>query len=228
MEDKKVSAAKPEKSFNDTMHTYGRIWSAIAVVLMLLVPVFVALYFQTTPNMQGLIWGSISICIIYLPSSIVEVITYAPMLGTGATYLAFITGNLTSLKIPCAMNAREITGAEFGTKENEIVSTLSVAVSSLVTCVVLFVGVLLLVPLTPVLSSPVLRPAFNMVVPALFGALGYKYFSKTPLVAVTPFICMTLLCLLVPAAAGQVAILVPVSAVISIVAARLLYNKGKL
>ena len=87
-------------------------------------------------------------------------------------------------------------------------------------------GVLLLAPLTPILQSPVLQPAFNTVVPALFGALGYKYFSKTPLVAVAPFLCMTALCLLVPAAASQVAILVPV--LISIGAARLLYVKGVL
>ncbi|MDL2323587.1 hypothetical protein LJC61_00350 [Ruminococcaceae bacterium OttesenSCG-928-A16] len=217
-----------EKSFDDSMHRYGRAFSAVAIVLMLLVPVFVAFYFKTTPNMRGLLAGLASICLIYLPSSIVEVVTYAPMLGTGATYLAFITGNLTNLKIPCAMSAREIVGTEFGTKENEIVSTLSVAVSSLVTCGVLAIGVLLLVPLTPVLSSPVLQPAFSMVVPALFGALGYKYFSKTPLVAVAPFVSMVLLCLLVPAAASQVAVLVPVSAVISIAVARLLYKKGKI
>ena len=172
--------------------------------------------------------GAASICIIYLPSSIVEVITYAPMLGTGATYLAFVTGNLTNLKIPCCMTAREIVGTEYGTKENEIISTLSVAASSLVTCTVLILGVLLLAPLRPILEAPVLQPAFDTVVPALFGALGYKYFSKTPLVAVAPFVCMAALCLLVPAAASQVAVLVPVSAVISIVAARVLYVKKKI
>lgn len=224
----KKTTVKKEKDFNETMHTYGRAWSAVAVILMLLVPLFIALYFNTAPDMRGLIMGSISICIIYLPSSIIEVVTYAPMIGTGATYLAFITGNLTTLKVPCAMNARELAGTEYGTKENEIISTLSVAVSSLVSTLVLLAGVLLLVPLTPIISSPTLQPAFNMVVPALFGALGYKYFSKAPLVAVAPFACMALLCLLVPAAAGQVAVLVPVSALISIGIARVLYVKGKI
>ena len=200
-----MAKIKKERTFDDTMHIYGRIGTLIALTLMLLVPLFVA-----------------------LPSSIIEVITYAPMLGTGATYLAFITGNLTNLKIPCCMTARDIVGTKYGTKENEIISTISVAVSSLVTCTVLILGVLLLAPLTPILQSPVLQPAFNTVVPALFGALGYKYFSKTPLVAVAPFLCMTALCLLVPAAASQVAILVPVSALISIGAARLLYVKGVL
>ena len=223
-----MAKIKKERTFDESMHIYGRIGTLIALTLMLLVPLFVALYFHASPDRKGMLMGALSSCIIYLPSSIIEVITYAPMLGTGATYLAFITGNLTNLKIPCCMTARDIVGTKYGTKENEIISPISVAVSSLVTCTVLILGVLLLAPLTPILQSPVLQPAFNTVVPALFGALGYKYFSKTPLVAVAPFLCMTALCLLVPAAASQVAILVPVSALISIGAARLLYVKGVL
>lgn len=223
----KQSSSKKERSFDDTMHIYGRIWTAVAYILMLLVPLWVALYFHASLNLTGVLAGALSICLIYLPSGIVEAVTYAPMLGTGATYLAFVTGNLTNLKIPCCMNAREIAGTEYGTKENEIISTISVAVSSLVTCTVLILGVVLIVPLTPILNSPVLQPAFDTVVPALFGALGYKYFSKTPLVAVAPFVTMTALCLIVPAAANQVALLVPVSAVISILVARLLYKKGR-
>lgn len=216
-----------ETSFEESMHFYGRLGTAIAFLLMLCLPLFISVYFKATPNVRGMLVGMASICLIYLPSSIIEVITYAPILGTGATYLAFVTGNLINLKIPCCMNAREAVGAKFGSEESEIISTLSVAVSSLVTCAVLAVGVALLAPLTPLLSSPVLQPAFNSVVPALFGALGYQYFSKAPIIAVTPFVAMAVLCLLVPAAANQVAVLVPVSAVISMLFARLLYKKGK-
>ena len=203
------------RSFDDTMHFYGRIWTAVCLFLMLCVPLFIGLYFKAVPSLNGVLMGSFGVCLIFLPSSIVEVITYAPMMGTGATYLAFVTGNLSNLKIPCCMNARDIAGTEYGTRENEIVSTLSVAASALVTCVVLMVGVLALTPLTPILSDP-------------FGALGYTYFSQAPKIALAPFIAMVGLCLLVPQAADSVAILVPVSALISIGVARLLYKKNML
>ena len=217
---------KKQRSYQDSIHLYGRLWTIGALLIILAVPFLIMLYFNSPPNMKGLLTGSLSICLIYLPSSIVEVITYAPMLGTGATYLAFVTGNLSNLKISCCMNARELAQTDFGTEENEIISTISVAMSSLVTCVVLAIGVALIVPLTPVLESPVLRPAFDMVVPALFGALGYQYFSKAPKLAIAPFIIMVGACLIVPAIADQVAVLVPVSALISIVAARILYKKN--
>lgn len=120
------------------------------------------------------------------------------MLGAGGSYLAFITGNLINMKIPCAMNAREMTGAKSGTAENEVISTLSIATSSLVTILVLALGVALMIPLQPVLRSPSLQPAFANVVPALFGAMACQYFRKDPRLAVVPLFAMTLLFTLVP------------------------------
>jgi hypothetical protein len=212
--------------FTATMHRYGRGWTLCALVLMLLVPVAAAIYFRAVPAWGGLLAAIANVCLIYLPVSIVEVITYAPILGTGATYLAFVTGNLSNLKIPCAMNAREIVGTDFGTKENEIISTLSVAVSSIVTCVILAVGVLLIAPLAPLLGAEVLQPAFNTILPALFGALGYTYFTKSLKVAVLPFVILVIVCLAFPAAGGQVGFLIPISALIAMLWARVLYKKG--
>lgn len=214
--------------FDNSMHRSGRIWSAIAVILMLLVPVAVALYFGVPFQTAGLWAALLNVCIIYVPVGIVEVLTYAPMLGTGATYLAFITGNLSNLKVPCAMNAREIVGTEFGTRENEIVSTLSVAVSALVTCVVIAIGVLLIIPLEPILQAPVLQPAFDNILPSLFGALGFTYFTKSPKVTIAPLLAMVVLCLAYPAAGKQVGFLIPISAVIAMVWARILYKKNKI
>ena len=166
--------------------------------------------------------------VIYVPVGIVEFLVYAPMLGAGGSYLSFITGNVTNLKIPCAMNARDIAKTEVGTPENEIISTLSVATSSLVTMLVLFVGVLLLVPLRPILENPVLTPAFDTVVPALFGALGLKYFSKAPKIAIVPLASMTLLCVLVPAAIPQTSILLIPAGGLALGIGYLLYKKGRI
>ena len=94
--------------------------------------------------------------LVWTVSSVVEFLIYTPMLGAGGGYLAFITGNLINMKIPCAVNARDIVGAKTGTPENEIISTLSIATSSLVTILVLALGVLLLTPLQPILQSEAL------------------------------------------------------------------------
>ena len=149
------------------------------------------------------------------------------MLGAGGGYLAFITGNLINMKIPCAVNARDIVGTKTGTAENEIISTLSIATSSLVTIVVLALGVALLVPLQPVLQSPVLQPAFANVVPALFGAMAYQYFRKNVQVAVAPLVVMSLLFMLVPSLTSSTSFMIIPSGALAIGIAYSMYCKQK-
>ena len=148
------------------------------------------------------------------------------MLGSGGGYLAFITGNLINMKIPCAINAKEMAGTKSGTTENEIISTLSIAASSLTTIVILALGVLLLVPLQPVLQSPVLQPAFENVVPALFGAMAYKYFRKNIKLALVPLFIMSLLFVFVPSLISQTSMMIIPSGAITIGLAFLIYKKS--
>ena len=163
--------------------------------------------------------------LVYLISCVVEYLIYVPMLGAGGSYLAFITGNLINMKIPCAVNARDIVGAKSGTPENEIISTLSIATSSLVTILVLAVGVVLLIPLQPFLQSPVLRPAFDNVVPALFGAMACKYYRGNLKIAVVPLLLMTVLFTLVPSLTGSTSFMIIPSGAVAIGLAYLFFRK---
>lgn len=216
------------EKFNRQQHTIGRIMLVTAVVLLLAVPFLLGAIYGAFPDFKAFLSGFIKVGIVYIPVGIVEFLVYAPMLGSGGSYLTFLTGNVTNLKIPCAMNARDIAKTTVGTAENEIISTLSVASSSIVTMLVIFVGVLLLVPLTPVLENPVLTPAFDTVVPALFGALGLKYFRKSLKITAIPLLSMTLLCVLVPAAISQTSILLIPAGGMALVIGFVLFKKGKL
>ena len=150
------------------------------------------------------------------------------MLGVGGSYISFLTGNVTNMKIPCAMNARDMAETTVGTPENEIISTISTATSAIVTTLVIVVGVLLIVPLQPVLQSETLLPAFNNVVPALFGALGLKYFAKSPKIAAIPLTLMALLCVLVPAAISQTSLLMIPAGGLALAIGFVLFKKDKL
>ena len=214
----------PEQSiYEQKIHRMGRLWMSAALLVILAIPFAISIYFQTWPTFSSLMGGLLPIMMIYVPIGIIEVITFSPMLGSGATYLAFTTGNLTNLKVPCALNALEIADIEPGSSEGEVISTIAVATSSLVTNLVLVIGVLLFVSLAPILSSPLLKPAFENILPALFGALGYLYISKNWKLAVVPLILMIIIFMIAPTA--PVGILIPVSAISAIAAARLMYNK---
>lgn len=215
------------EQFNRRTHVLGRIVSAITLVLLVGAPFLIGTFLGAMPDMGAVGKGFLSVGLVWAVSSVAEFLIYTPMLGAGGGYLAFITGNLINMKIPCAVNARDIAGTKTGTAENEIISTLSIATSSLVTIVVLALGVALLVPLQPVLQSPVLQPAFANVVPALFGAMAYQYFRKNVQVAVAPLVVMSLLFMLVPSLTGSTSFMIIPSGALAIGIAYSMYRKQK-
>lgn len=206
-------------------HVIGRTVSIITLVLLVGAPFLIGKLLGAYPDLGAVGKGFLSVGIVWLVSSIAEFLIYTPMLGAGGGYLAFITGNLINMKIPCAVNARDMVGAKTGTPENEIISTISIATSSLVTILVLALGVLLMVPLQPVLQSEVLQPAFENVVPALFGAMAYKYYRKNMKIAALPLILMSLLFILVPSLIGSTSFMIVPSGAIAIGVAYLLFRK---
>ena len=224
MEQKQKEAVWQE--YSRATHILGRIVSIITVVLLVGAPFAIGGYLGAYPDLGAAAKGFASVGLVWTISSVAEFLIYTPMLGAGGGYLAFITGNLINMKIPCAVNARDMVGAKSGTPENEIISTLSIATSSLVTILILAVGVLALVPLQPVLQSPALQPAFENVVPALFGAMAYKYYRKNLRIAAAPLILMSMLFILAPSLISSTSFMIIPSGALAIGIAFWLYRKG--
>ena len=220
---------KKNMTYMDSVHHYGRIWGIVVGIVLLLFPLAVSLIFQTMPNWKVLLGGVIATAPMYWAVGIVEIFTYVPMLGAGGTYLSFITGNISNLKLPCAIDAMERAGVKASDEEGEVISTIAIAVSSIVTTLIILLGVIFIVPLTPILNSPILVPAFDMILPALFGGLAVVFISKNLKLSIAPVILMLVLFIFVPALnAGTVGIMVPVGVVVTVIYARILYKKGVL
>lgn len=212
---------KKEKNFNDINHFYGRVFLGIAIIVILIVPIIMSIAVKEMPDFLVILKSFIPL-IVFIVGGFIEVMTYSPLLGTSGTYLAFFTGNLVNLKVPCAVNARELAGVKHGSKEGEIVSTISVATSTIVTTLIIAIGVAALTPLTPILESPELKPAFDTAFTALFGALAYKYFIKDLKLVPLPLALTLLLEIFLSLGTS---ILIPVSAIVSTLFAYYMFKK---
>ena len=211
----------------ESVHHSGRVWGIIVALVLLAFPLVLSLVFQTLPNFDVLLKGIIATAPMYWAVGIVEIFTYVPMLGAGGTYLSFVTGNISNLKLPCAIDAMERAGVKASDEEGEVISTIAIAVSSIVTTAIIIIGVVCIVPLTPVLESPVLVPAFDMILPALFGGLAVVFISKNLKLSIAPIVLMLALFIFVPALdASTVGIMVPVGVLFTVAYARILYKKG--
>ncbi len=220
---------KKNLSYIDSVHRDGRIWNLSVAVLLLAFPVVVAVIFNAAPDWHALVMGLIATAPMYWAVGFIETLTFVPMLGAGGSYLSFVTGNISNLKLPCALNALEQNDVSINSEEGELISTIAIATSSIVTTIIIIIGVILIVPLTPVLEAPVLAPAFEQMLPALFGGLGVVFISKNWKISIAPIVLMLVLFIFVPALnAGTVGIMVPVGVVFTIAVSRILYKRGVL
>ena len=220
---------KKNMSYIDSVHRDGRIWNICVGLLLMSLPFIVALIFNTKPDWAALGVGLVATAPMYWTVGAIETVTFVPMLGAGGSYLSFVTGNISNLKLPCALNALEQNGVSANSEEGEIISTVAIATSSIVTTIIIVIGVICIVPLTPILSAPILEPAFAQILPALFGGLGVAFVSKNWKIAIAPVLLMLVLFIFVPALnAGTVGIMVPVSVLFTIAVARVLYKRGVL
>ena len=220
---------KNKLSYMDSVHRAGRIWNLSVMVMLFLFPVGVGLIYQAMPDWHGFLMGIIATAPMYWAVAVIETFTHVPMLGAGGSYLSFVTGNISNLKLPVALNALEQAEVNISSEEGEIVSTIAIAVSSIVTTLIIVLGVVLITPLTPVLNAPVLAPAFAQILPALFGGLGVVFISKNWKIAVAPVLLMLVLFIFVPALnAGTVGIMVPVGVLFTLGVSRILYKKNLL
>lgn len=220
---------KKNMSYMDSVHRDGRIWNLSVMVLLMAFPITVAILFGVSPDWKALGLGLLATAPMYWAVGAIETVTFVPMLGAGGSYLGFVTGNISNLKLPCALNALEQNQVSANSEEGEVISTIAIATSSIVTTVIIIIGVVCIVPLTPILQAAVLQPAFEQILPALFGGLGVAFVSKNWKLAVAPVMLMLVLFIFIPALnSGTVGIMVPVSALFTIAVGRILYKRGVL
>lgn len=217
---------KKQKPYLDRVHTWGRISSLTTLCVMLMFPSAICLYLNVWPQFHDVFNGLIKIIPLFWTTGVIEVVSYTPVLGAGGTYLSFVTGNITNLKLPCGLNAMESANVKANSEEGEVVSTIAIATSAITTTLILAVGVLLFSPVLPHITAEgsLFAPAFQQVVPALFGALGAGYFIKHWRISILPIVVMVIV--LVFSGGIPTGTLVPIGVVVSLLGAFGMFKLG--
>ena len=216
--------------YKEMTHRIGRIWTAAALLLILAVPLIFCIIYGVMPDWDSFVRGAVAIIPMYWAIGLIEVFNYSPMIGSGGTYLAFVTGNLLNMKVPAAQVALKKAEVDPSSEEGEVLSTIAVAVSTIVTNLILIAGLLLVIPITLwIKSDNMLSSVFDLttgyVIPALFGALGVVFISKSWKIALVPTLLMIIAFLLIPALYSSSGIFIPVMSVVAVAIARLMYKK---
>lgn len=228
--------------FQKWAHSYGRLGTLIALIYMLALPFVICVVYDCMPRFSDVFnVATLSILMIYFPVGISEALSYIPVLGS-ASYLTFITGNIMNLKFPCAVNAMKVADVEANTPEGDAVSTVAVAVSSILTIIILALAALLSNFIAPVFKIPAVATASEYIIPALFGSMALGLFAgtgsgekvvKNQMLGVLPVVILTAIISLVfrsmgagQSLLGMVGMIIIVMLPVGILSSRIMWKKG--
>jgi len=219
-----MKKTEQEKTYFDSVHTWGRISCVVSLLFLLGIPLAISLHLEVWPPLADLLRILAAVLPLFYAVSVVEAFSYGPILGSGGTYLAFVTGNISNLKMPCAIAAMKNADVRASTEEGDVISTIAVASSAITTTVLLAVCVLLLMPVLPLLTaegSPA-APAFQQLLPALFGALLAGYLRKHWRIVIAPVLAGVIALIFAPSL--EVGVVIPITVVVSLLFAQLMWK----
>lgn len=219
---------KSRDEYINQSHKIGRIFSIIALILLFLVPISLFILGKEGINWKIILDGVLGVMVIYIPVGIIEFINYVPLLGAEGSYQAFITGNISNLKLPCSIHVMKMTDVKPGSEEAEVISSMAIAASSIVTTIIIAIGVIVVYFFQGPINN-FLEPLKDYFIPAIFGGLGVVLLAEYWKLALVPVPIMVVVCtvLILLGKESLISIFIPIAAIISVIYAKHQYKAGK-
>ncbi len=163
-----------EKEYLPMMHKIGKTTGYLGALLSFTPAVVLAIVYHLLPDWAALLTAAIAAVSAFGILWFVEPISYFAVLGPVGTYMAFLSGNISNMRLPCASMAQVAADVEPGTEKGSIIATLGMAISIIINVSVLTIGVILGSQILSQLPESFTN-ALNYLLPALFGALLMQF-----------------------------------------------------
>lgn len=181
-----------EKEFIKPIVFWGMVTLLVASVLTFVPALYMYFRYAILPPLSAISAGAALILSFAAIFWIVEPLAFFPILGIPGTYMSFLAGNISNLRLPCSAIAQQAAGVQEGTDEGAIISTIGIGASVIVNIVVLTLGVIAGAQLITAFP-PIVKKAFIYVLPAIFGGVYGQFAIRNYKLAVTAIVLSVIL-----------------------------------
>ena len=158
------------QAYTKNLHRIGTTCMMVLLVLTFLPCLYIFFVLGAFPGWAPLAGTFAALCGQEVMTWIMEPVMYFPMIGVAGSYICFTAGNITNMRIPCALAAQAAVGATTGTPKGDAASVFGMVGSVIVNFVALGIVILFGNWLLSILPEGV-KAAFNYAMPAVFGSL---------------------------------------------------------
>ena len=183
MAEERINEQKYHEVWTKPVIRMGMSTMLIACVLSFLPLIYLYMVHGILPPFASAMtaWGLVAS--VFGAFYVVEPISYYPILGLAGTYISFLSGNISNLRLPCSAMAQEVVGVQEGTKQAEIIGTMGIIGSVVINLLGVTVAALVgtwLIGLFPAFVADAFR---KFTAPAIFGAVFGQFAMRQPKLA---------------------------------------------
>ena len=168
-----------KKEYCAEIHIWGLVLSLIHAVIIFLPPLFLLFVYGIFPGWATIGKAFASTAAIAGPYWFIEPVSYFLILGVGGTYISFLAGNISNMRLPVSAVAQEVAGVREGSPEGEIIGGIGISVSQVMLTIAVLAGAVVVTLIIDVLPKNI-KGAFDFLLPCLWGAIVGQFALRAP------------------------------------------------
>lgn len=159
------------------IHKIGTITMIALLVISFLPALYVSYVKGMHPGWKAIGTAALALVGINIFQWILEPVLYFPMIGITGSYIGFVAGNITPMRIPAAVAAQNAVDAKPGSKKGEFAGVIGIVASVVVNFVVLAIVIIFGTYLISILPKAV-DDALQFALPGVYGALLVSFIAR--------------------------------------------------
>ena len=163
--------------FNSSIKTLGYVFVTIALLCNFVPAVYASITTGVFPAIGDLLTLWVAAASAFGVGYFVQPISFFPMANMAGSFMCWIVGNVGEIRIPAATMAQNVTNAEQGTPKAQVISTVGIGGSIIVSVCMITLFTLIGASIMPLMPTVVLK-AFGFVLPCVLGAVYASLASK--------------------------------------------------
>ena len=163
--------------FNSSIKTLGYVFVTIALLCNFVPAVYASITTGVFPAIGDLLTLWVAAASAFGVGYFVQPISFFPMANMAGSFMCWIVGNVGEIRIPAATMAQNVTNAEQGTPKAQVISTVGIGGSIIVSVFMITLFTLIGAYIMPLMTKVVLK-AFGFVLPCVLGAVYASLASK--------------------------------------------------
>lgn len=226
MNKQQTSSVEIFNKYKMTIIRLGYIFVTLALIADFLPAVYISFVTGVFPSVSEIFQLWIAAAAAFGVGYIVQPVSFFPMVNMSGTFMVWLCGNVGEIRVPAATMAQSVTESEQGSPKAEIMGTLGIVGSIIVSVTLITIFAFIGTQVMPLLPKTIVK-GFSFILPGVLGAVYASLCGKNFLLGVLVLVTSLLGIMVWPMLGIPKGLNMLLNIIVAVIVARIYYVKTK-